>query len=113
MEDITRTFKVPRRDAVISFPEGHEYEGAEIKTKLDVDVRTFLEFQSVNETSSAKETKEMFSKFGDDVITGWNLVDDEGKAIPADAEGFLSLPASICIAIIGAWAESTTTGGKV
>ena len=82
MEDITRTFKVPRRDAVISFPEGHE-------------------------------TKEMFSKFGDDVITGWNLVDDEGKTIPANAEGFLSLPASICIAIIGAWAESTTTGGKV
>ena len=106
-------FVVPRRDALITFPEGHEYEGAEIRAKLDVDVKTFLDLQALSDATTAEETREIFTKFGDVIITEWNLNDENNKSIPATSDGFMSLPAAICTAIITAWADEISTAGKV
>jgi len=108
----TKPFIVPRRQAVLTFPEGHDYEGAEINARLDVDVRTFLELQNISDDSSASDTRLAFERFGNEIVMSWNLCDDYGDEITPDAEGFLSLPPAVCVAIIGAWATEAGTAGK-
>ena len=108
----SQPFIVPRRQAILTFPDGHDYEGAEIHARLDVDVRTFFELQNIGEDSTAGETKTAFERFGSEIVKSWNLCDDDGENISPDAEGFLSLPPAVCIAIIGAWAEAAGTSGE-
>jgi len=109
----TAPFIVQRRDCVLSFPEGHSFEGAEIRAKLDVDIRTFLELQKMGEDSvSPESTRSGFHRFGEDIIQEWNLHDEDAKPIPATGEGFLSLPPNICTAIIASWAEEASSAGE-
>lgn len=107
-------FIVQRRDCILRFPEGHEFEGAEIRAKLDVDVGTFLQFQRMGEEGvTTEEQMSVFSRFGDDIVLEWNLHDEDAKPVPSNGDGFLSLPPTICIAIIGAWAEQAGSSGEV
>ena len=47
-----KSFVIDRREALLVFPESSDYHGAEIRTKLDVDVRTFLELQTISDIAS-------------------------------------------------------------
>ena len=106
------SFILSRRDAVLSFPEGHEYEGVEIKAKLDVSLRTFLELQKLGSDSTPDETAEVFMRFGDVIVQEWNILDEDHSPVPATGEGFLELPPAICTAIIEAWSGQITTAGE-
>tara|TARA_Y100000593_G_scaffold92787_1_gene185506 strand:- start:2716 stop:3063 length:348 start_codon:yes stop_codon:yes gene_type:complete len=108
----TKPFLIQRREALLAFPDGHEFEGAEIRAKLDVDIGTFLQIQSMTENATAEETRSVFEKFGDDIVLEWNLHDEDGKPVPSNGKGFLSIPPNIATAIISAWAENTATVGK-
>tara|TARA_R100000808_G_scaffold6135_4_gene18410 strand:+ start:3743 stop:4096 length:354 start_codon:yes stop_codon:yes gene_type:complete len=105
-------FIVERRDCLITFPEDHMFAGAEIRARLDVDIQTFLQFQTMTEASNAKEMADVFKQFGEEIVLEWNLHDEDAKAVPPTADGFMSLPPSICTAIIGAWAEQAGSSGK-
>jgi hypothetical protein len=50
--------------------------------------------------------------FGDQILDSWNLQDEDGTVLSADAEGFLSLPPALGTAILGAWSEAATTAGE-
>jgi len=106
------SFIVQRREALLTFPEGHQFEGAEIRAKLDVDIATFLELQKLGEGANIEETRDGFRRFGDEIILEWNLADEDAKSIPSTGEGFLSLPPNICTAIIGSWAEEAASSGE-
>jgi len=106
------SFIVQRREALLTFPQGHQFEGAEIRARLDVDIATFLELQKLGEGASTEETREGFSKFGDDIILEWNLADEDAHSIPSTGDGFLSLPPNICTAIISSWAEEAASSGE-
>jgi len=110
---IVKSFVIDRRDAMLSFPAESEFFGAEIRAKLDVDVRTFLELQTIGDSSSPSELKDAFTTFGDRIVKEWNLEDEDGKAVPASGEGFLSCPPSFCIAVITAWASQAGGVGEV
>lgn len=106
------SFVLSRRDAILTFPEGHEFEGVEIKAKLDVSLRTFLDLQKLDADSTAEETADVFMKFGDKIIQEWNILDEDRSPVPPTGEGFMELPPSICTAIIEAWSAQITTAGK-
>ena len=108
----SKTFILSRRDAILSFPEGHEYEGVEIRAKLDVSLRTFLDLQKLCSDSTPEETAEIFKTFGETIIKEWNILDEDHSPVPATGEGFLELPPAICTAIIEAWSSQITTVGK-
>jgi len=108
----TKPFVLQRREANLTFPEDHEYHGLEIRVKLDVNISTFLEFQTVSETNTAEDMKMMFLKFGDEIVQEWNLHDEDGKPVPATGNGFLELPPNICTAMIQSWAETAATVGE-
>ena len=106
-------FIVERRDCLITFPEDHMFAGAEIRARLDVDIQTFLEFQTMSAAADASEMADVFKRFGDEIVLEWNLHDEDAKPVPPTADGFMSLPPNICTAILGAWAQQAGSSGEV
>lgn len=105
-------FILERREAILTFPEDSDYNGLEVRVKLDVDINTFLQFQRLGDNPDSEDTRFLFEKFGSEIILEWNLHDEDAKAVSASAEGFMSLPPNACIAIVGAWAENVSSVGE-
>ncbi len=109
-----KPFVIQRRRVNLVFEEP-EYSGIHIEARLDVDLRTFLDLQSLAGAtdSNPDDLRAAFSMFGDEILASWNLEDEGGRVLPADASGFLSLPPSLATKILGAWTEAATTPGEV
>ena len=96
-------FKIPKRTARLVFQD--DYEGAEIVVRLDVSVGTFLEIQ---ELVDAEKQLKVFETFGASVLDSWNLIDDEGKAMPANGKGMNLMANELANIILTQWAEVAT-----
>jgi len=96
-------FKIPRRTARLVFQDA--YEGAEVVVRLDVSVGTFLEIQ---ELVDAEKQLRVFQLFGDTVLDSWNIMDDDGKSIPANGKGMNLIPIDLANIILSQWAEVAT-----
>lgn len=94
-------YRIKRRTAVIKF-EGTDFDGAEVSCVFDVSLKTLFDFQSTAES----EPENAFRRFGDEIITSWNLEDDAGNAIPADADGLLAQPPAFANALLAKWMEA-------
>jgi hypothetical protein len=108
-----KPFVIQRRRAVLVFAQP-EYEGIHIEARLDVDLRTFLDLQQLagQSENNPEDLRDAFRMFGDQILDTWNLQDEDGTVLPADAEGFLCLPPALGTAILGAWSEAATTAGE-
>lgn len=108
-----KPFTIQRRKAILEF-EQVEYEGMRIEAKLDVDLRTFLDLQMLagSGDANASDLKDAFIMFGDKILEGWNLEDEDGNPVPADSDGFLTLPPSVCTAVLGAWSNAASSAGE-
>ena len=80
--------------------------------KLDVSVSVFLELQALARTEEPAELKSAFNKFGQEILLSWNMQDEDGQTISADADGFLSLPPAIATEILKAWSEAVGGTGE-
>jgi hypothetical protein len=109
-----KPYVIQRRRVLLVFEEP-EYEGIRIEARLDVDLRTFLDLQQLASQSdnNPEDLRAAFSMFGDEILFSWNLQDEDGTVLPADAEGFLSLPPALATKVLGAWTEAATTPGEV
>lgn len=109
-----KPFTIQRRRAILVFKQP-EYEGIHIEARLDVDLRTFLDLQTLagSGDASANDLREAFSMFGDQILESWNLEDEDGTPLSADSVGFLTLPPSLGTAILTAWSDVATTSGEV
>ena len=109
-----KPYTIQRRRAILKFADP-EYEGMHIEARLDIDLRTFLDLQSLAATIEDKpeNLRAAFSMFGDEVLLSWNLQDEEGIVLSPDSAGFLTLPPALGTAILGAWSETVTTSGEV
>ena len=108
-----KPFVIQRRRAILVFAEP-EYEGIRIEARLDVDLRTFLDLQQLagQSDNNPEGLRAAFTLFGDQVLDSWNLQDEGGVVLTADAAGFLCLPPALGTAILGAWSEAATTAGE-
>ena len=108
-----KPFVLQRRRARLEFAQP-EYEGMFIEARLDVDIRTFFALQALaSDDTVPGNMKAAFEMFGAQILQSWNIQDEDGTTLPADAEGFLSLPPSLGTAILGAWSQAVTTAGEV
>lgn len=96
-------FEIPRRTARIILED--DYDGAEIRCALDVDMGTYFHFQGLMESSDAAQLEQAFREFGDRILIEWNL-EEGGEPIPATAEGVMQLPPALVLAILGKWGEA-------
>ena len=108
-----KPFTIQRRRAILVFKQ-EEYEGLHIEARLDVDMRTFLDLQILagSGDANAHGLKEAFTMFGDQILESWNLEDENGDVLSADAAGFLTIPPTLGTAILTAWSEAATTSGE-
>ena len=109
-----KPYVIQRRRAILSFKEPG-YSGIHIEARLDVDLRTFLDLQRLAgaKDANADDLSAAFSLFGNDILDSWNLLDEDGTVLPADASGFLSLPPALATKVLGAWTDAATTSGEV
>ena len=86
------------------------------KIMVDADMKLYQSIPIIDGFFSltyVRNTGAAFSMFGDQILDSWNLQDEDGTVLTADAEGFLSLPPALGTAILGAWSEAATTPGEV
>lgn len=94
-------FEVPRREALMTF-EGTDFDGAEIRCRLDVPLSLYLD---IMRSETVNQQEEVNRRWAEKVLLSWNLEQD-GEPVSADADGFLSLPPSFVNVIVAKWLES-------
>jgi len=99
-------FRIPDKIAVITF-EGTDYDGAEIRAKLNVNFRYFSEIQAAISEDSTNGLR-VAELFGDHALIDWNLEDDDGNPVPANAEGMTMIPVELVNLMVGHWAEAVS-----
>jgi hypothetical protein len=97
-------FRVKKRTAIIKF-EGTEYDGAEIECLFDIPLKKLFEIQRLAEAGKAEES---FRQFGDEILTAWNIEQDDGNPIPATGEGLLNQPPQFANLILSKWLAAMT-----
>ena len=97
-------FRIPDKVALITF-DGTDYEGAEVRAKLNVNFRYFSEIQATVAEGSTNGLK-VAELFGETALISWNLEDDDGNPIPANADGMATIPVELVNLIVGNWAEA-------
>ena len=98
-------YKLPKRTAVIVFEEGHEYAGAEVRCALDVPLRTVLLFRRM-QSGEAEDIERGYELFAKEILVRWNIEDEDGNAIPCDAEAFMGMPLAFLNAVTAKWIEA-------
>ena len=106
-------FEIPVR-ALLEFREGTLLEGANVRVKLNMQIRDFVGLQRVLSglssdlaTLSDKDLDrwdQAFREFARDVLIDWDLVVD-GAPVSADEDGFIGLGFRIDSEVFLAWAS--------
>ena len=95
-------FRIPKRTARLVFVDTL-YEGAEVVVRLDVPVGTFMEIQDL---IASDRQFQVFNLFGESILEGWNLHNDNGKELPATGQGMTALPIDLANTILQQWVEA-------
>tara|TARA_R100001086_G_scaffold143590_1_gene75627 strand:- start:6313 stop:6711 length:399 start_codon:yes stop_codon:yes gene_type:complete len=97
-----------KKIANITF-EGTDYDGLEVKCSLDLPMKVVLDIQRLSVSEEDKDKLEANKIWCDKVLLSWNLVDDKGDVIPANAESALMVaPSRLLAVLITKWAELVT-----
>ena len=97
-----------KKIANITF-EGTDYDGLEVKCSLDLPMKVVLDIQRLSVSEDEKDKLEANKIWCDIVLLSWNLVDDKGDVIPANAESALMIaPSRLLAVLITKWAELVT-----
>lgn len=90
--------------------QGGDYDGLELKLSLSISMGDFIEFlkNRFGPESSLESQADAMSWFGEKVLIGWNMTEEDGTPVEANAEGFLSLEPAMVFTIISRWRESVT-----
>lgn len=100
-EDSNMGFEIPKRTLDMTF-KGTDYDGAEIKVRLDAPVGLLIEIQDLSDNPL-----KLYTKFGEALLLSWNL-EEEGVAIPIGAEGMSAIPSALANIIINSWIEAAS-----
>jgi hypothetical protein len=102
-------FRVQRRRATLQLDE--PFEGAEIYARLDVSTGTFFELERLQAATDIGLTERQrleaaLAFFVDNVVTGWNLEEEDGSPIPLTVAAVMDLPVAIVSQLIPKWKEA-------
>ena len=97
-----------KKIANITF-EGTDYDGLEVKCSLDLPMKVVLDIQRLSVSEEDNDKLEANKIWCEKVLLSWNLVDDKGDVIPANAESALMVaPSRLLAVLITKWAELVT-----
>jgi hypothetical protein len=101
----SKRFRLPMRDARITFEEGTTFAGAIIKCRLDVEIGMVTDIQDLIEAGKQAHAYEVF---GDGILIDWNLEDQKGNALSADGKGMKKVTSQFAEALMSEWMEALT-----
>lgn len=109
------SFNIGGNTARLEFQPGTVLDGATVRVSLDMSVRDFLALQrtiagfaSTGDTVAGEtldQWEQAYRQFASSALVSWDLTRN-GVTIPADVDGFLSLPFNAANAIFTAWASA-------
>lgn len=105
-------FEIGGHTARLEFAEGTPLAGSVVTVSLDLSVRGWLALQrtaaGLDDETGEKLTamEKAFLQFGEQALVSWDLGID-GKPLPANGEGMLSLPFRVANEIFHAWSAVT------
>jgi hypothetical protein len=89
--------------------EGTDFDGLEVKCSLDLPLKVVLDVQRLSQSEDNNDKLEANKIWCDKVLLSWNMVNDKGDDIPANAESVLmDVPSRILTALIVKWSELVT-----
>jgi len=94
-------FRLPERTALLRF--SGEYEGAEVRVRLDAPLALFLEIEKLGDNG---EYLQAYGPFAREVLRDWNVEDPGGEPIPASEKGFMRLSPAFANLILAEWAKA-------
>lgn len=65
----------------------------------------YFELARLKDDVSTEAAQKLMVGFAETVLESWNMREEDGREIPADLAGFLSLEPAFALKIIGAWIE--------
>jgi len=96
------------RVANITF-DGTDFDGVEVKCSLDLPMAVVLDIQRLSLSDEDDDKQQANKIWCDKVLKSWNLVDDKGDDIPANAKSALMVaPSRLLSLLITKWAELVT-----
>ena len=95
-------YQVKEKSLTLDFTGG-EYEGAEVRLRLNVPLRTVFEIQKLGLEG---KDEAVIQELGTEVLLDWNLQRKDGTAIPATAEGLLEMPSDFGMLVLKQWTEA-------
>lgn len=100
-------FKEPVRTGKLVF-EGTDYDGAIVRCRLNVPMSTFFSMQRVAESDDTSQVETILEEFGTDILSEWNVEDQDGTPLPATGEGFKRISPTFSIMILRGWVKAVT-----
>ena len=89
--------------------EGTDFDGLEVKATLDLPLKVVLDIQSLSQSDDNEDKLQANTIWCEKVLLSWNLVDDKGETIPANAESLLKgVPSRLLTALIQKWSGLVT-----
>ena len=82
-----------------------------VDTQLPLSV--FFDLQLQMGSEDPKQMRDACVLFGEKVLMSWDVQDDTGNPIEASGKGFMSLPMTLAMEILTAWANAAGKAGKV
>jgi hypothetical protein len=99
-------FKYEPRLTKITFPEGDELHGLELRVK-SVPLGKFFEIAKMRDNME-ESAEEVFGLFSSSIVD-WNLEDDEGNKVPSNVEGILDLDSNFSLKLLDFWMRAIVT----
>ena len=103
-------YRVPRRTALLRF-EGSDYDGAEIRCKLDVPTQLFFDIWAAQSQSKGDDPAVIIDVnrlWVEKALIEWNLEDEDGTPVPATIEGLLAQPPAFVSFLLSEWLKAVS-----
>lgn len=92
---------------LLEWDDTHELAGLEVRVRA-CSVGKYLEIIDDVATQDAGVLRSVFARFSE-LLLSWNLEDAEGKPVPADSAGVMSVDMDLMTELLNAW-KLTLTG---
>jgi len=106
------TFQLKADIDYLEFKQRPELNEMLVRIRKDVTLKSFFQLQIGLSSGEAEQMQKACEIFGDEILADWDVTDEKGKAIPANAKGFQALPLQLAIAVMTAWTEQAASAGE-
>ena len=109
---IKMAYTIRRNLIDLEFPDNPDLNEMHVKVRSDVTLNTHFSLQTDMASGDPERMRKGISIFAGEVLSSWDITQDDGSVVPADDVGMGMLPIELATAIIARWGESVAKVGE-